>query len=131
MSQLPPYLPQWLVCVFFAILFLQSGLDKAFYYQDNLNYFRDQFKNSPLAGSVSALLPVLLLLETVTGMLGALGATDLLLGRGATFAHWVPLAAGITLLALFFGQRMAKDYGGAAGIVPYFLVALAGFYFQP
>lgn len=130
MFQLPPYLPQLLVCAFFAILFLQSGLDKAFNYQDNLSYFRDQFKNSPLAGSVGAMLPVLTLMEILTGILGALGATDLLLGRGATFAHWVPLAAGITLLALFFGQRMAKDYGGAASLVPYFLVALAGFFFK-
>ena len=26
----------------------------------------------------------------------------------------------------FFGQRMAKDYAGAAGLVPYFLVSLVG-----
>jgi hypothetical protein len=27
-------------------------------------------------------------------------------------------------VCLFFGQRMAKDYAGAAGLVPYFLLAL-------
>ena len=32
--------------------------------------------------------------------------------------------AVLALLMLFFGQRMAKDYGGAAGLVPYFLVAV-------
>ena len=29
---------------------------------------------------------------------------------------------------LFFGQRMAKDYAGAAVLVPYFLLALAAIY---
>ena len=51
------------------------------------------------------------------------------------------LAAGSTLLifcasvlgaaslaALFFGQRVAKDYPGAAVIVPYFLLMLAMMY---
>jgi hypothetical protein len=32
-------------------------------------------------------------------------------------------AASIT--ALFFGQRLAKDYAGAAVLVPYFILMLA------
>ena len=32
----------------------------------------------------------------------------------------------LTLLALFTGQRLAKDYAGAAGIVPYFVVGIFG-----
>jgi hypothetical protein len=32
--------------------------------------------------------------------------------------------AALALLFLFAGQRLNKDYGGAAGLVPYFLVAL-------
>jgi hypothetical protein len=35
-------------------------------------------------------------------------------------------AAGIT--ALFFGQRIAKDYAGAAVLVPYFLLTLVAIY---
>ena len=35
-------------------------------------------------------------------------------------------AAAIT--ALFFGQRMAKDYAGAAVLVPYFLLTLVAMY---
>jgi hypothetical protein len=31
-------------------------------------------------------------------------------------------------VALFFGQRMAKDYPGAATLVPYFLLTLAAIY---
>jgi hypothetical protein len=29
---------------------------------------------------------------------------------------------------LFFGQRVSKDYAGAAALVPYFLLALSGIY---
>jgi hypothetical protein len=36
--------------------------------------------------------------------------------------------SGLTIVALFFGQRMAKEYPGAASLVPYFLVTLAGIY---
>jgi hypothetical protein len=36
--------------------------------------------------------------------------------------------AGINIIALFLGQRVAKDYAGAAALVPYFLLTLAGIY---
>jgi hypothetical protein len=32
------------------------------------------------------------------------------------------------MCALFFGQRVSKDYAGAAVLVPYFLLALSGIY---
>jgi hypothetical protein len=38
------------------------------------------------------------------------------------------MVSGVTFLALFFGQRMAKDYAGAAALVPYFLVSLAAIF---
>jgi hypothetical protein len=31
-------------------------------------------------------------------------------------------------MALFFGQRLAKDYPGAATLVPYFLLSLVAIY---
>jgi hypothetical protein len=38
------------------------------------------------------------------------------------------VVSAFSILALFFGQRMAKDYPGAATLVPYFLLALAAIY---
>jgi hypothetical protein len=38
------------------------------------------------------------------------------------------VVSGIAIIALFFGQRMAKDYVGAAVLVPYFLLALSAIY---
>ena len=40
------------------------------------------------------------------------------------FYGFVMLA--FTLIALFTGQRLAKDYGGAADLVPYFMLIMIG-----
>jgi hypothetical protein len=46
----------------------------------------------------------------------------------STVAFYGALISAIAILALFFGQRIAKDYAGAAVLVPYFLLALAAIY---
>jgi diacylglycerol kinase len=38
------------------------------------------------------------------------------------------VVAAIAVVALFLGQRMAKDYAGAAVLVPYFLLTLVAIY---
>lgn len=114
------------VSAFFAILFLQSGLDKVFDYGGNRQYFTRQFQHSPLAKSVGMLLPAITFLEVLTGMVSAAAFVLTLVNGHCVFLLYSPMLAGLTLLCLFFGQRMAKDYAGAAGIVPYFLVALLG-----
>ncbi|MBL7805469.1 MAG: DoxX family protein [Saprospiraceae bacterium] len=119
-------LPQLAVSLFMAILFLQSGLDKVFHYRGNLAYFSAHFKKSPLAGMVSLMMPVITLLEVSAGALSAAGAVQLLLSGTATLAFYGQAVAAAALLCLFFGQRLAQDYGGAAALVPYFLTALAG-----
>ncbi len=119
-------LPTLFITAFFAILFLQSGLDKVLNYKSNLDYFLDQFKNSPLSGSVSLLLPTITVLETLTGMVSAWAFLQTVLTGQSGAAIFSPALAGISLLSLFFGQRMAKDYGGAASLVPYFVIVLLG-----
>ena len=119
--------PRFLVGAFMAVLFLQSGLDKVFNYQSNMDYFKDHFKNSPLAPTVGLLTPAITLLEVAAGFCS-------LVGLVSSFFSPIPFAflgmalAGLDLLCLFFGQRMAKDYVGAATLVPYFIVALIGLF---
>lgn len=119
-------LPTLFVCAFFGILFLQSGLDKITDYAGNLAYFRDHFKNSPLAKSVPLLLPVITVLETLTGIVSAWAFLQTLITGHSTAAIFSPGLAGVSLLCLFGGQRIAKDYGGAAALVPYFGIVLLG-----
>lgn len=119
-------LPGIFICAFMAILFLQSGLDKALHYQSNKAYFQEHFNNSPLSKSVHLLMPVITVMELSAGFLSALGVFQLFFHAGRLVAYIGLAFAAISLLCLFLGQRIAKDYAGAAVLVPYFLVAVAG-----
>lgn len=122
----PVRLAQLACALFFAILFLQSGLDKAFDWRGNLSWLTSHFAKSPLSSVVPLMLAALTVLEVSAGLSATVGFVQLLLGRGQTGAYWGMTLSAVSLLALFFGQRIAKDYAGAGGLVPYFLVALAG-----
>lgn len=116
-----------LVCVFFAILFLQSGVDKVTDWKGNLDWLTGHFSKSPLKSLVPVLLGVLTLAELGTGILSAYGALKGFPGDRA-WPSIAMIASCSTLLMLFFGQRVAKDYPGAATIAGYFGVALLGLY---
>ena len=117
-----------LACAFFAVLFLQSGFDKVFDFKGNLGWMTPHFEKSPFRSVVPFMLGTITFLELVSGF-GAAGAVVILATKGP---HWVPVAAVglccLTLLCLFTGQRMAKDYPGAAVIATYFGVALISLY---
>jgi hypothetical protein len=119
---------QTLVSAFLAILFLQSGIDKVVDRRGNLEWLTGHFAKSPLAGVVPLMLSVITLLELVAGGLSAVGCGLILLSRGPTVAFYGAVIAAISLTALFFGQRVAKDYPGAAILVPYFLLTLIAIY---
>jgi diacylglycerol kinase len=119
---------QILVSAFLAILFLQSGIDKVVDRRGNLEFLKGHFAKSPLAGIVPLLVTVITVLEIATGALSALGFVLIILMRDSTVAFYGAVLAAVSITALFFGQRMAKDYAGAAVLVPYFLVTLIAIY---
>ncbi len=119
---------QLLISAFFAILFLQSGIDKVTDRRGNLDWLTGHFSQSPFAGIVPLLLGLLTIMELAAGLLSAIGCLMLLLRRDSALAFYGAVLSGVALLALFFGQRMAKEYPGAASLAPYFLIALAGIY---
>ena len=122
------YILQILVSAFLAILFVQSGIDKVVDRRGNRAYLEQHFAKSPLAGTVGPMFAVITLLEISAGALSGMGCVVLLLTHDSMVAYLGALVGAINLLALFFGQRVAKDYAGAAALVPYFLLALAGIY---
>lgn len=122
------YLLQAFASAFLAILFLQSGIDKVVDRRGNLDWLKGHFAKSPLAGMVPLLVSVITLLELAAGTLSAVGCVLIVLGRDSTLAFYGAIIAAISIIALFFGQRMAKDYAGAATLVPYFLLALSAIY---
>lgn len=122
------YIAQLLICALLAILFLQSGVDKLIDRRGNLEWLTGHFAKSPLAGMVPTLLLILTLLEIAAGALCAVGGVILAMGGSPMIAFYGAVLSGVTIVALFFGQRMAKEYPGAASLVPYFVVTLAGIY---
>jgi hypothetical protein len=122
------YLLQAFASAFLAILFLQSGIDKVVDRRGNLEWLKGHFAKSPLAGMVPLMVTAITILEIAAGALSAVGCALIILKRGSTLAFYGAAIAAISIIALFFGQRMAKDYAGAATLVPYFLVALSALY---
>ena len=116
------------VAAFLAILFLQSGIDKIVDRKGNVEWLTGHFAKSPLASQVLPMLGVITLIEVAAGALSAIGVVVLLVtGNRVPAALGAVLAVG-AILMLFFGQRMAKDYAGAAALVPYFILASGGLY---
>ena len=122
------YILQLLVSAFLAILFLQSGIDKVVDRRGNRAYLEQHFAKSPLAGTVGPMFAVITLLEISAGALSGMGCVVLLLTHDSMVAYLGAVVGAINLCALFFGQRVAKDYVGAAALVPYFLLALSAIY---
>ena len=122
------YLMQILASAFLAILFLQSGIDKILDRRGNFEWLKGHFAKSPLAGIVPALLISITILEVAAGALSAVGCVFIILLRDSTVAFYGAAISAAAVLALFFGQRIAKDYAGAAVLVPYFLLMLVAIY---
>jgi hypothetical protein len=117
-----------LVSAFLAILFLQSGIDKVVDRRGNLEWLKGHFAKSPLAGMVPLMVTVITILEVAAGALSAVGCAMIVFSHNSTFAFYGAVVSAIAIIALFFGQRMAKEYAGAAVLVPYFLLALVAIY---
>src|SRR5438876_5015550 len=122
------YLLQILASAFLAILFLQSGIDKVIDRRGNLEWLKGHFAKSPLAGTVPAMLTAITILEIAAGASSAVGCVVIIFSRDSTVAFYGAAIAAIAIVALFFGQWMAKDYAGAAILVPYFLLTLSAIY---
>ena len=124
----PTFLVQLLVSAFLAILFLQSGIDKIVDRQGNLSWLSGHFGKSPLAGMVPLMFGILTIIEVAAGLLSGIGFLALLFAHNSVIAFYGAIVSAIAILCLFFGQRMAKEYAGAAILVPYFLLTLVAIY---
>jgi len=128
MTNTASYLLQLLVSAFLAILFLQSGIDKIVDRQGNLSWLSGHFSKSPFAGMVPLLFGVLTIIELAAGALSGIGFLTLIVFHIPIIAFYGAIVSAIAVLCLFFGQRMAKEYAGAAVLVPYFLLTLVAIY---
>ena len=117
-------LPALLSALLVAILFIQSGLDKVFDWKGNVEWLTGHFSKTFLAGMVPVMLAQITVMEIVTGFLSVAGLIYFLLNGSLTLIFYAAILGALSVIALFFGQRIAKDYAGAAVLVPYFILLL-------
>lgn len=117
-----------LVTAFFAVVFGQSSLDKLLDHDGNIAYFSEHFANSLLPSeAVPLLFWGLTLIEAAAALLCGLGLlTGSFVHAGFGLAASGIAVSGVALICLILGQRMAKDYAGAAVVAAYFAVAVIG-----
>jgi hypothetical protein len=117
-------LPALFAALFVAILFIQSGLDKVFDWKGNVEWLTGHFSKTFLAGMVPVMLATVTAMELAAGLLGGAGIIYFLVSESLALIFWASAIAAASITALFFGQRVAKDYPGAAVLVPYFILIL-------
>ncbi|GJM34365.1 MAG: hypothetical protein DHS20C18_33660 [Saprospiraceae bacterium] len=124
-----PMILQLLASLFIGILFTQSGIDKVINWKGEKDFYTEHFSKSILNGTVPLLMPMITISELSAGFLSIAGVIGLLFFGNPDLGILGMLMACLSIIQLFFGQRVAKDYAGAASLVPYFLVCLVGLAF--
>jgi hypothetical protein len=117
-------LPALFCGLFVCILFIQSGLDKTLDWNGNLSFLKGHFSKTFLAGMVPMMLATITVMELVTGLLAGAGIVYYLVTGSLAILFYASVVGAASITALFFGQRIAKDYPGAAVLVPYFLLII-------
>lgn len=117
-------LPALFCALFVAILFIQSGLDKVFDWKGNMTWLNGHFSKSILAPFVTPMLATVTVMEIATGLLSAAGLIYFLATGSLSLIFYASIIGAASITALFFGQRIAKDYAGAAVLVPYFILIM-------
>ncbi len=107
-----------------SILFIQSGLDKIFDWKGNLEWLTGHFSKTFLSGTVSPMLATITVMELATGFLSGIGIVYFLLANSVSLIFYASILGAASIVALFFGQRVAKDYEGAAVLIPYFILLI-------
>jgi putative oxidoreductase len=123
------WIVQAFVSAFFAILFLQSGLDKVSDRKGNLEWLTGHFSKTFLKDTVPMMLTTVTIAELAAGVFSLIGIVEAVLLKTFCFAFAGTVLATLALIMLFFGQRIAKDYSGAATIASYFITAVVDLYF--
>ncbi len=117
-------IPVLLGALLVGILFLQSGLDKVFDWKGNVDWLTGHFSKTFLSGLVPLMLAQITVIELAAGLMSVAGIIYFVISNSLLLIFWASVVGAVGIVALFFGQRIAKDYPGAAVLVPYFLLLM-------
>ena len=122
----PLVLCQILIAIFIAIAFIQSGIDKVLVRKGNLEFFKVHFANTFLKNVTPLLLIILTIFELAGGLTLVYGVYFAFVYRTTLWIFYGFVMLALTIILLFAGQRIVKDYLGAADLVPYFILIMLG-----
>ena len=122
----PFELCQTLIAIFLMVVFIQSGVDKVLNRKDNLDFFKSHFSKTIFKNITAILLTILTILELIGGIVLAYGVFHALYFLDTIWIFNGFVILSITLIFLISGQRIAKDYIGAADLIPYFILIMLG-----
>lgn len=123
-EELSRNLPALFSALLVSILFVQSGLDKVFDWKGNLEWLTGHFSKTFLRGTVPPMLATVTVMELATGILSGVGIIYFLISGSTVLMFYAAIIGAASIVALFFGQRVAKDYAGAAVLIPYFILLI-------
>jgi len=127
-GELGKNLPALFSALLVSILFIQSGLDKVFDWKGNLEWLTGHFSKTFLRGTVPPMLATITVMELATGFLSVAGIVYFLIAGSTVLIFYASILGAAAIAALFFGQRVAKDYAGAAVLIPYFILLIVLMY---
>lgn len=113
-----------LSAAFIAVLYIQSGFDKITDRKGNLEWLTGHFSKSPFKNTVAPMLLMVTILELAAAAAGVGGILQIIIKESTRLVFYTGIISCVNLICLFTGQRFAKDYAGAAGLVPYFILSL-------
>ena len=122
----PMELCQIFIAIFLFIAFFQSGLDKVIDRKGNLDFLKAHFSDSPIIKIIPIMLLILTFLEIIGSLMLGYGVYYAFVNRSTLWIFYGFVVIAITIIILFAGQRIAKDYIGAADLVPYFILIMLG-----
>ena len=113
---------------FIGIVMTQSGFDKIFNWEGELKFMTEKFEKTPLSNFSAFGLIQVTILEVLSGLASSFGGIMVLFYGDKSYGIVGLILAGISLSILMLGQRISKDYEGAAVLVPYFLLTMFGLF---
>jgi putative oxidoreductase len=119
---------QVMISLFAGVLFLQSGFDKIIDFKGNKAYIESVFAKTIFQGFAGILFVIILILEVLAGFFAFFGGIFYFFEGQADFAILGLELSLLSILCLFVGQRISKDYAGAASLTNYFLLLSFGLY---
>ena len=116
------------ISVFIGIVMTQSGFDKLFNWEGELDFITGKFSKTTLANFSTFGLIQVTIFEILSGLLSLFGALMILFYNEESYGIMGLILAAVSLSILMLGQRISKDYEGAAVLVPYYILTMFGLF---